>query len=106
MIKANSPICEKLKPDCIEILSDWPEASIPTVPKNTCPTITTSDSRQMGRAYWLKASGLTSMPTDTKKMAPKRSLTGPTTLPMRSASLVPARIEPMTKAPRADEKPT
>ena len=51
MIKANSPIWEKLNPDCIEILSDCPEASIPTVPKNTCPTMTTSDSRQMGKAY-------------------------------------------------------
>ena len=31
--------------------------------------------------------------------------TGETTFSMRSASLVPAKIEPMTKAPNADEKP-
>ena len=46
------------------------------------------------------------MPTDTKKMAPNRFLTGSTSFSMRSASTVSARILPMMKAPKADEKPT
>ena len=46
------------------------------------------------------------MPTDTKKMAPKRFLTGSTSFSIRSASMVSARMLPMMKAPKADEKPT
>ena len=46
------------------------------------------------------------MPTDTKKMAPKRFFTGSTSFSMRSASMVSARMLPMMKAPKADEKPT
>ena len=45
------------------------------------------------------------MPTETKKMAPKRSFTGLISRSMRSASTVSARMEPITKAPRAAEKP-
>ena len=46
------------------------------------------------------------MPTDTKKMAPKRFLTGSTIFSMCSASMVSARMLPMMNAPKADEKPT
>ena len=46
------------------------------------------------------------MPTDTKKIAPKRFLTGSTNLIIFSASMVSARMLPMTKAPKALEKPT
>ena len=46
------------------------------------------------------------MPTDTKKTAPKRSLTGAITFSIALASEVPASTEPITNAPRADEKPT
>ena len=46
------------------------------------------------------------MPTETKKMAPKRFFTGSTSFSMRSASIVSARMLPMMKAPKADEKPT
>ena len=45
------------------------------------------------------------MPTEMKKTAPKRSFTGFTTRSIRSASGVPARIDPMTNAPNANEKP-
>ena len=46
------------------------------------------------------------MPTDTKKMAPKRFFTGSTSLMMRSASIVSARMLPITKAPKALLNPT
>ena len=46
------------------------------------------------------------MPTETKNTAPKRFFTGSTSFSMRSASMVSARMLPMMKAPKADEKPT
>ena len=46
------------------------------------------------------------MPTDTKKIAPKRFLTGSTTRMILSASTVSARMLPMTKAPNALLNPT
>ena len=39
-------------------------------------------------------------------MAPNRFFTGSTSFSMRSASIVSARMLPMIKAPKADEKPT
>ena len=45
------------------------------------------------------------MPTDTKKIAPNRSLTGAVIFSMLSASVVPARMDPMMKAPKAGENP-
>ena len=41
------------------------------------------------------------MPTETKKMAPKRSFTGDTMRSMLSASMVSARMLPIMKAPKA-----
>ena len=49
--------------------------------------------------------GLTIMPTEIKNTAPNRSLTGEMSRSMRSASMVPARIDPMTNAPSAAENP-
>ncbi|EJX00695.1 hypothetical protein EVA_11197 [gut metagenome] len=46
-----------------------------------------------------------SMPTETKNIAPNRSFTGFTRCSMRSASTVSANMDPITNAPRADEKP-
>ena len=46
------------------------------------------------------------MPTDTKKIAPKRFFTGSTTLIILSASMVSARILPITKEPNALLNPT
>ncbi len=59
-----------------------------------------------GIAYSTKVSGLISIPTDTKKTAPNKSLTGFTRCSICSASLVSAIIEPIIKAPNAGEKPT
>ena len=50
--------------------------------------------------------GSTSMPTETKNIAPKRFFTGSTSLMIFSASMVSARMLPMTKAPKALLKPT
>ncbi len=50
--------------------------------------------------------GSTSIPTDTKKTAPKRFFTGSTSLMIFSASTVSASMLPMTKAPKALLNPT
>ncbi len=54
---------------------------------------------------WDITVGLTIIPTEIKNTAPNRSLTGEMRRSMRSASIVPARMEPMTKAPNAAENP-
>ena len=45
------------------------------------------------------------MPTDTKNTAPKRLFTGSTRRIILSASMVSARMLPITKAPKAELKP-
>ena len=50
--------------------------------------------------------GSTSMPTDTKNMAPKRSFTGATSFSILPASMVSASMLPITNAPKAELKPT
>ena len=59
-------------------------------------------STTMGSQYCMSTSGLTNMPTDTKKMAPNKSLTGDTTRSMLSASTVSANMLPIMKAPKAE----
>ena len=52
-----------------------------------------------------RTAGCTSMPTETKKTALKRFFNGVTKRCITSASMVSARMAPMTKAPRAVLKP-
>ena len=105
MIKANSPICASEKPDCIAILSGWPDRSTPKPAKSICPIITTNVRIRIGVLYCHSKAGSISIPTETKKIAPKRSFTGFMRCSICSASMVSARIEPMTKAPSAEENP-
>ena len=105
MMNANSPICVRENPDSMATLSVCPDTSMPKVPNTIMPTMTTAESIRIGAAYSTITSGFTIMPTEMKNTDPKRSLTGTTTCSMRSAKLVPARIEPMMKAPSAREKP-
>ena len=65
-----------------------------------------STNTTIGTAYSAMTLGSTSMPTDTKNMAPNRFLTGSTTLIIFSASIVSASMLPMTNAPKALLKPT
>ena len=105
MINENSPIWVNEKPDSIANLSGCPVASMPKVPNTIMPTITTMASRAMTLQCLVITSGLTIMPTEMKNTAPNKSLTGEMRRSIRSASIVPARIEPMTNAPSAAEKP-
>ncbi len=65
--------------------SDCPVTSIPNEPKTIIPTITAADSSSMGFQYRAITCGSTIMPTEMKNTAPKRSLTGVTTVSIRSA---------------------
>ena len=82
-----------------------PDINIPKVALNVLTIITVSAMMMTGQVYSTKTFGLTSMPTETKNIAAKRFFIGVTSLWMMSASSVSARMEPITNAPRADEKP-
>ncbi len=105
MMKANSPICVRENPASMATFRFWPVTSIPKVPSSIMPKITTPDSTRIGAQYCVMMCGSTIMPTDMKNTDPNRSFTGVTTRSIRSAKLVPARIEPITNAPNASENP-
>ena len=89
----------------MEVFSDWPESRKPQVLRMVCPSMTAAMMLMIGTMYSMMRFTSTIMPTDTKKMAPKRFLTGATRCSIFSASTVSARMLPMTKAPKAAEKP-
>ena len=105
IINANSPIWVKLKPHCIAVFNGLPERITPNVPNVACPKITAIVITIIGIAYSIIIAGSTIIPTDTKKIAPKRSFTGFTSLSIDSASIVSARIDPIINAPNAAENP-
>ena len=82
-----------------------PESSTPNEAKQICPTITTTVMIKIGTLYSQSMAGSINIPTETKKIAPNRSFTGLISRSMRSASTVSAKMEPITKAPNAEEKP-
>ena len=88
------------------VFSDWPESRKPRVLNRVWPTMMAAMMHRMGTMYSMISDTSTIMPTETKKMAPKRSLTGVTTCSIRSASMVSARMLPMMNAPKAAENPT
>ena len=65
IIKANSPICVRLKPHCMAVFSGCPASSTPSVPKRDCPRITAKVITTIGPAYSTIMAGSTIMPTDT-----------------------------------------
>ena len=90
MMNENSPICAIENPQRIADFSDSPPSIKAIVPKTLCPMMMVSTRARIGRAYSIRMPMSTSMPTDTKKMAPNRFLTGSTNFSMRSASMVSA----------------
>ena len=76
MMKANSPTWVSEKPDWTAIFRGCPESSTPKLPNNTCPPSTNSVRMRIGKIYCQMTIGATIMPTETKKTAAKRSLTG------------------------------
>ena len=105
IMKANSPICARLNPDLMEVFSGSPDKSTPNEEKMALPIMVTSVMMMTGQVYSTNTAGFTSIPTETKKIAPKRSFTGCMICSICSASMVSARIDPMINAPSAVEKP-
>ena len=105
-MKANSPICVSEKLHCMAVFSGWPESRKPPVLNKVCPSMIAKMIQRMGTMCCPMRATSTIIPTDTKKMAPKRSLTGLTRCSIFSASTVSARILPMMNAPKAGENPT
>ena len=87
------------------ILTGCPESKTPKLANNICPVITTNVRIRIGILYSHSNAGSINIPTETKNMAPKRSFTGLIICSICSASMVSAKIDPMTKAPKAEEKP-
>ena len=59
----------------------------------------------MGSHCEMRIPGSTNIPTDTKNTAPKRFFTGSTSRIILSASMVSAKMLPITNAPKAELKP-
>ena len=104
-MKANSPICVSEKEHFMEVFRDWPESRNPQVLRIVWPSMTAAMMLMMGTIYSMMRFTSTIMPTDTKKIAPKRFFTGATRCSICSASTVSAKMLPITKAPKAAEKP-
>ncbi len=79
---------------------------MPAAPKSMCVRMTITARRKMICQWAEICAGATIIPTETKNMAPKRFLIGSTILSICSLSIVSARIDPITNAPRAEENPT
>ncbi len=101
----NSPICDRLIPQLTEVLSDSPDRKAPRKVNTGLPMSTTSVMATIAPTFSTIDEGDKSMPTDTKKMAPKKSFKGLKSLSMRWPCTVPARTEPARNAPSAEEKP-
>ncbi len=82
-----------------------PASKAPAITLNGWPKITTTEINSTCCQYSTSMAGSSSIPTDTKKIAPKRSFTGRTKCSIRSACTVSASNAPMMKAPNAALKP-
>ena len=92
---AHSTDVRKLVPPAIN------ENTLTMVRRTKTANVTTS----IGSQYLTSISGTIIIPTDTKNIAPNKSFIGAVICSMCSDSVVSARIEPMTNAPNAAEKP-
>ena len=105
MMNENSPICARLIPDCTASRSEWPVRNVPADTATTLPTITSSEKARIGPHVSRTTSGSIAIPTETKKMATKRSRIGVMRCAISSPSPDSATSEPAMKAPNATEYP-
>ena len=105
MMNANSPIWAIEKPLRTALCRPWPAINTPLVANRGMPMTTTTISIRIGFQYCAMIAGSTIIPTETKKMAPKRSFMLLIDKEICSPSRVSASSEPITNAPSADEKP-
>jgi hypothetical protein len=67
------PICAKLIPVCMDCFKGCPEIK-PIVELMDCPKMVIKVKISTGNAYSYSVVGSINIPTDTKKMAPNKSL--------------------------------
>ena len=106
MIKANSPICARLIPDCTAIFKFCPDNKTPIPEKIGLNTNTTNVMSKIVPQCSNKIFGSTNIPTETKNTAPKKSFKPFIKCSIRAPSIVSDKIEPIINAPNAAEKPT
>jgi hypothetical protein len=75
-MNANSPICAMLIPTWTDCFKGCPESSAPIVVLKNFPKRVNKVTQSTGHLYSIMVRGSINIPTDTKKTAPKRSLTG------------------------------
>ena len=105
MMNENSPIWQKQKPLWMAILRGLPLSSTPVVAAVLLKRMIQAAMISTFHQCCPSTAGCISMPTDTKNTALKRFFSGVTRRCITSASMVSARMAPITKAPRAVEKP-
>ena len=91
---------------CTALSSPLPVRMIPAPANTMWLMMTITASRSMMPQCSMITDGATIIPTETKNIAPKRFLIGSTMRSICSLSAVSARMDPITNAPRAEEKPT
>ena len=106
MMNPNSPSCARLNPVWTALSKPLPVRMMPAPAKMMWLIITITESSRIIAQCSAITDGATIIPTETKNMAPKRFLIGSTMWSMCSLSEVSARMDPITKAPSADENPT
>ena len=106
MMKPNSPSWARLKPEWTAFSSPFPETITPIVTKMMSAMRTTMVIIRTVAQCSITTDGESIIPTETKNTTPKRSLIGVRSFSILSDCMVSARMDPITKAPRAEEKPT
>ena len=105
MIKENSPIWQRQNPLCREFLRVLPPKRKPMVAERGFARSIAKVIIRIVCQYFTTIKGSTSIPTETKKIAPKKSFMGLVSFIIFSLITVPERIEPITKAPSASDTP-
>ena len=105
-MKANSPTCDKVKPVFNESSNEAPATKAAEDETNALITNVMITRERISFQYCIRTCGSIIIPTETKKIAPNKSLILCVSLIIRSLSIVSESMEPITNAPNADEKPT
>ena len=103
MMNENSPICPSDSAVCTAVGIPYPATKAPTVTPTSRPTTTTAEKSSTVPAWVQITCGSISIPTETKKIAAKRSRTGSSRCSMILASPDSATSAPPRKAPNATE---
>ena len=100
-----SPSWARVNPVWMELLVPCPDRRVPKVLNSRIPITAEAAIRIITGQYCAITAGSTIIPTETKKIAPKRSLILPVSDSIRFPSMVSESMDPITNAPRAELNP-